>query len=280
MANMNKTSATAPVIAGKQYHIDCKAGDVARYVLTPGDPARVNTIASLWDSAREVAHHREYHTMTGTYNGVELSCVSTGIGAPSLIIAADELSRIGVDTFIRVGTTGGIQKGQKLGDVVISTGGVRFDGASRDLVVPEYPAVANWEVVMALIQAAEKLSYRYHVGITASMDTFYTGQGRPALNNYLPSFKRTIYEDMQAANVQNFEMEVAPLLTFATVFGKRAGAVCAIIANRVTDEFEITDEYQKRAGQVASLAVTILADWDAKKRKAGKKFLYPALLER
>lgn len=275
---MGKISALAPIISGKQYHIDCKAGEVARYVLTPGDPARVGKIADLWDSAREVAHHREFHTMTGSFKGVELSCVSTGIGSPSLTIAADELARIGVDTFIRVGTTGGIQKGQQLGDLVISTGAVRFDGASKDLVVPEYPAVANYEVVMALIQASEELKIPYHVGVTASTDTFYTGQGRPALNGYLPSFKKKILEDMQLAGVQNFEMEVAPLLTFASIFGKRAGAVCVIIANRVTDEFEIKEEYEKRAGQVASLAVTILAGWDEKKKKSGKKYLYPSLL--
>lgn len=276
---MPKISATAPVIAGKQYHIDCKEGDVARYVLTPGDPARVNKIASLWDSSREVAHHREYHTMTGVFKGVGLSCVSTGIGSPSLTIAVDELCRIGADTFIRVGTTGGIQKGQQLGDLVISTGAVRLDGASKDLVIPEYPAVANYEVVMALIQAAEELSVRYHVGITVSSDTFYTGQGRPALNGYLPSMKDHILRDMRMAGVQNMEMEVAPLLTFASLFGKRAGAVCVIIANRVTDEFELNDEFQVRAGRVASLAVTILADWDGKKRKGNTRHLYPAMLQ-
>ena len=274
-----KISATAPVIGGKQYHIDLKAGDVARYVLTPGDPARVNKIASLWESAHEVANHREYHTMTGKFNGTDISCVSTGIGAPSYLIGVDELSRIGVDTFIRVGTTGGIQKNQKLGDLVISTGAVRFDGASRDLVTPEYPAVADYEVVMALIQAAEEYTFPYHVGITASFDTFYTGQGRPALNNYLPSFKKNVYEDMQMANVQNFEMEVSSLLTFTNIFGKRGGAVCVIIANRVTDEFEISEEYEKRAGLVASRAISILAGWDAKKKKAGKKFLFPDLLK-
>ena len=118
---MAKISASAPIIAGKQYHIDCKEGDVARYVLTPGDPARVTIFAALWDESHEVANHREYHTMTGKFKGVDISCVSTGIGSRSLTIAADELSRIGVDTFIRVGTTGGIQKGQQLGDLVIST---------------------------------------------------------------------------------------------------------------------------------------------------------------
>lgn len=271
-------SATAPTIAGKQYHIDCKAGDIARFVILPGDPGRVGKIASGWDESREVANHREYHSMTGKYKGVGLSCMSTGIGAPSLVIGVDELSRIGVDTMIRVGTTGGIQKDQKLGDLVISTGAVRLDGTSRDMVIPEYPAVANYEVVMALVQAAEELKYPYHVGITASTDSFYNGQGRPAYGGYLPSFKEHILEDMQKAGVKNFEMEVSALLTTASLFGKRAGAVCVIIANRVTDEFEISEEFEKRAGAVASLAVTILDSWDKKKQSLTKSHLYPGIL--
>lgn len=273
-----KISAKAPVIGGRQYHIACKVGDIAPYVLVPGDPERVAKIAALWDSAQEVAYHREYHTMTGKYKGVSISCTSSGVGAPALAIAVDELCRIGADTFIRVGTCGGIQKGQQLGDVVISTGAVRLEGASRDFVIAEYPALAHYEVIMALIQAAEELKVHYHVGITASTDTFYTGQGRPALNNYLPSFKKTILKDMQDVGVQNFEMETSCLFTMANIFGKRAGAVCVIIANRVTDEFEINDQMQKKAGLVASQAVAILAGWDKWKKKKGKQFLYPGLL--
>ncbi|MEK7119164.1 MAG: uridine phosphorylase [Patescibacteria group bacterium] len=275
---MTKISAKAPVIGGKQYHIDCGPGDVAPFVLVPGDPERVEKIASLWESSHEVASHREYHTMTGVYQGIPISCTSSGIGGPSLAIAVDELCRIGVDTFIRVGSTGGLHKDMQLGDLVISTGAVRLDGASKDLVIPEYPAVANYEVVMALIQAAEELNVRYHVGITASTDTFYTGQGRPAYEGYLPSFKESLYRDLQNARVQNFEMEAATLFAMASIFGKRAGAVCCIIANRITDEFEINDEMQKRAGHVASLAVAILAGWDTEKKKKGKRFFYPALL--
>lgn len=276
---MGKISATAPVIGGKQYHIDCKAGDVAKYVLVPGDPQRVPKIASLWDSAKEVANHREYHTMTGAYKEVPISCVSSGIGAPSLAIAIDELSRIGAETFIRVGSTGALRKDMQLGDLVIATGAVRLDGASRDFIIPEYPAIANYEVVMALIQAAEDLKERYHVGIAASTDSFYAGQGRPALNNYLPSFKKNILEDMQNAGVLNFEMEGACLFTLSNIFGKRAGMICFVVANRVTDQFDITDDMAKRAGLVASEAVRILAGWDVQKKKYGKKFLYPKLLD-
>ncbi len=275
-----KVTATAPTTQGKQYHIECKAGDTARYVILPGDPGRVSKIASVWDESHEVAHHREYHTMTGKIGETAISCTSTGIGAPSLLIGVDELARIGSDTFIRLGTCGGLQKGMNLGDVVISTGAVRFDGASKDLVSPEYPAVAHYEVVMALIQAAEDVGVPYHAGITASTDSFYTGQGRPALNNYMPSFKENILRDMQHAGVKNFEMEVAPLLTFGSVFGKRAGALCFVVANRVTDEFEIRDEWAIRTAKVATRAIAILADWDRKKEKSGKPFLYPGLLSK
>lgn len=275
---MKKISAKAPVIGGKQYHIDCKSGDVAPSVLIPGDPARVRKIASLWDNAREVANHREYHTMTGAYQGVPISCTSSGIGGPSLAIAVDELCRIGVNTFIRVGSTGGIQKGQKVGDLVISTGAVRLEGTSKDFVIPEYPAIAHYEVVMALIEAAEEFKVRYHVGITASTDTFYTGQGRPAYKDYFPSFKENIFRDMQAAGVLNFEMEAATLFTMASLFGKRAGAVCCIVANRVTDDFEINDEMQKRAGLVASRAIVILSKWDKVKTQNKKQYFYPSLI--
>lgn len=275
-----KISAKAPVIAGKQYHIECGPGDVAPSVLIPGDPARVGKIASLWDTSEEVANHREYHTMAGTYQGTPISCTSSGIGGPSLAIAVDELCRIGAETFIRVGSTGGIRKDQQVGDLIISTGAVRLEGTSKDFVISEYPAIANYEVVMALIEAAEELKVRYHVGITASTDTFYTGQGRPAYENYFPSSKKAIFHDMQAAGVLNFEMEAATLFTIASLFGKRAGAVCCIVANRVTDEFEINDDMQKRAGLVASRAVAILHEWDKKKARHAASYLYPSLLSR
>ncbi len=216
--------------------------------------------------------------MTGKYQAVPISCTSSGIGGPAIAIAIDELCRIGAETFIRVGSCGSLQKGMNLGDLVISTAAVRLDGTSRDFVIPEYPAVASYEVVMALIEAAEEFKVHYHVGITASTDTFYTGQGRPAYENYFPSFKEHIFRDMQAAGVKNFEMEAATLFTMASILGKRAGAVCCIVANRVTDEFEINDDMQKRAGLVASRAVAILAGWDTLRKSAKKSYVYPSLL--
>ncbi|WP_297534381.1 uridine phosphorylase [Thermococcus sp.] len=260
---------------GMQYHIACRPGDVARYVLLPGDPERVPKISSLWDEAREIAFHREYRTHTGRYKGVPISVTSTGIGGPSTAIAVEELAAIGADTFIRVGSTGAIQPGIEIGDLIIAKAAVRFEGTSKQYVRVEYPAVADLEVTLALIEAAETLGVRYHIGITASTDSFYLGQGRPGLNGYFPSFARNILDDLRQARVTNFEMEAATLFTLANIYGLRAGCVCAVFANRVTDEFGKAGE--KEAAMVASEAVKILAEWDEEKGKAGKKVWFPGL---
>ncbi|WP_297549870.1 uridine phosphorylase [Thermococcus sp.] len=260
---------------GYQYHIACKPGDVARYVLLPGDPERVPKISSLWDEAKEIAFHREYRTHTGKYKGVRISVTSTGIGGPSTAIAVEELAAIGADTFIRVGSTGAIQPGMEIGDLIIARAAVRLEGTSKQYVRVEYPAVADLEVTMALIEAAESLGVRYHLGITASTDSFYLGQGRPGLNGYFPSFARNILDDLRQARVTNFEMEAATLYTLANIYGLRAGCVCAVFANRITNEFGKAGE--REAALVASEAVKILHEWDEEKEKAGKKVWFPGL---
>ncbi|MEA1904636.1 MAG: uridine phosphorylase [Candidatus Hadarchaeota archaeon] len=255
----------------RQYHISCAPGEVARYVLIPGDPERVPKIAKLWDESREVAHHREYRTFTGKAEGVPVSATSSGIGCPSLAIAVEELAAIGADTFIRVGSSGSIQREVKVGDLVISTGAVRLEGTSKQYVRVEYPAVANYEVLQALIRAAEKLDHRYHVGVMASTDSFYTGQGRPGRGGYSQSYLKDVVKDLQAARVLNFEMETASLLTIAGVYGFRAGSVCAAYANRVTGEFE-AGKGEEEAAEVATEAVKILARMDEAKKRARKRY--------
>lgn len=278
MAKKKNTALAPKTATGKQYHIQCGEGDVARFVLMPGDPDRVPLIAKDWDEVTDLGRHREYHTVTGTTHGVRISGTSSGIGCPSLAIAVDELYRIGVDTIIRVGSTGALQPGMELSDLVITTGAVRLEGTSKDFVTAEFPAIAHYEVVMALIQAAEEQHERYHVGTTASTDTFYSGQGRPAYQDYFPSHKKTILADMQSAGVKNFEMEAATLLTMSTLFGKRAGCICFVVANRVTDEFLIREDMAIRAGRVATRAVEILSELDQQKAKNKKKFWYPGIL--
>ncbi|PWV37364.1 MAG: uridine phosphorylase [Desulfurococcaceae archaeon] len=268
-----------PTVSGKQYHLMVGEGDVARYVLLPGDPERVPRIAKTWDKYWHVATHREYVTYTGEYRGVRISATSTGIGGPSTAIAIEELLRVGADTFIRVGTTGSLRREIGIGDLVISAAAVRLDGASKAYIFPEYPAVASYEVILALIEAAESLGTRYHVGITASTDSFYVGQGRPGYKDYMPPWSKDLVKMLRDANVVNFEMEAATIFTLSNIYGARAGAVCAVIANRETGEF-IPDAGVDTMIRVANEAVRILSEWDSMKQRFGKNYFYPGILRR
>jgi len=260
---------------GKQYHIACRKGDLAEYLLVPGDPDRVPKIASFWDSSREVSCHREFRSATGTYKGVPLSALSSGIGPACMAIVVNEAAAIGVHTFIRVGSCGAIQEEIKCGDLVISSAAVRLDGASNFYIMPEYPAAASYEVLMALIEAAETLGIStYHVGVTVTTSDFYAGQNR--LTKIQTAGLLSIF---QKAGVLNFEMETAALFTLANLYGLRAGAVCAVYANRCTGEFK-PGEGERDAIKVANEAVKVLHEWDKKKRLKGKKWLYPTLLQR
>jgi uridine phosphorylase len=252
---------------GEQYHLEVGPGDVAESVLLPGDPERLPTITEFWESSEEVGHHREYRTVTGRHDGTPISVTSTGIGSPSAAIAVEELARVGANTLIRVGSCGAIQPEMAVGDLVITTGAVRQEGTSAEYVREDYPATADHEVVAALIAAAERLGYEYHTGITMSSDSFYAGQGRPGYRGFEAAGSGHLVEDLQNANVANIEMEASAILTLANVYGLRAGAICTVYANRETGEFRT--EGEARAAETASLAVTLLAKMDEKKREAG-----------
>jgi len=261
---------------GVQYHIRASPKDTKKYVLLPGDPERAEKISMEWDERKFIAGHREYVIYVGKYKGVDLMVCSTGIGGPAAGIAVEELCRLGADTFIRVGSTGSIIPEARVGDLIISTGSVRLDGTSKQYVIPEYPALANYEVIMALIEAAESFGYRYHVGITASTDSFYVGQGRRGYGGYWQSWMDDLIMDLQKARVINFEMETSIIFTLANLFGKRAGAVCAVYADRVRNEFGVKGE--KEAIKVANEAVHILAEWDEAKERKHKRYFYPSIL--
>ncbi|KAB1196210.1 MULTISPECIES: nucleoside phosphorylase [Haloferax] len=250
-----------------QYHLEVAPEDLANAVLLPGNPERVDKVTALWDDHEEKAYHREYRTATGTYDDTPISVTSTGIGSPSAAIAVEELARVGVDTFIRVGSCGAIQPEMDVGDLVITSGAVRQEGTSKEYVREDYPAVADQEVVSALVAAAERLGYDYHVGLTMSADSFYAGQGRPGFEEFRAAGSESLVEELQNANVKNIEMEASALLTIANIYGLRAGAVCSVYANRVTGEFRT--EGESRAAEVASLAVHLLAKMDAVKQEAG-----------
>jgi uridine phosphorylase len=271
-------SSEEPLVGGKVYHLMVSKGDVSRYVLLPGDPERVPLIARYWDRSREVARHREYVVYTGIYRDAEISAVSTGIGGPSTAIAIEELLRVGSDTFIRVGTTGTLRKDIEIGDLIITHSAIRFDGASKAYVYPEYPASSSYEIVLALVEAAETLGVRYHVGITASSDSFYVGQGRPGYNGYKPYWVDGLINDLKKINVLNFEMEAATILTLANIYGARAGAICAVIANRETGEFKPGAGVDAMI-KVANEAVRLLHEWDRLKAEKGKRYLSLSLIK-
>ncbi|WP_255195990.1 nucleoside phosphorylase [Halorarius litoreus] len=250
-----------------QYHLGVGPDDVDGPVLLPGDPERVPKIADYWEMSEETGSHREYRTMTGTYDGAPVTCTSTGIGSPSATIAVEEHANIGTDTFIRVGSCGAIQEGMNVGDLVITTGAVRQEGTSSEYIREDYPATADGEVVTALVTACEELGYDYHTGVTCSTDSFYAGQGRPGHGGFEAAGAGELVEELQNAGVLNFEMEAASILTVASLYGLRAGAVCTVYANRITGEFRT--EGERRAGEVASRASAILAEMDAVKDEVG-----------
>lgn len=214
-----------------------RPGDVAPRVFLCGDPARVARISAGWSDPREVCHVREYRVVTGTRDGVALSAASTGIGAPSTAILLEELVKLGCDTFLRVGNSGGLSPGLELGDLVATTGAVRDDGTSRSYVAPEYPAVADARLVVALGEAAERLGVRLHTGITWSLDAFYVrnalldpggGVRTMSAGDYWGPEHAARIDAMRRAGVLNCEMESGILLTLAGLFGVRAGCLCVV----------------------------------------------------
>ena len=216
-----------------QYHVKLAPGDVAPYVLLPGDPGRVAVVASQWDEAREVASNREYVTYTGTYRGVPISCTSTGIGCPSTAIAMEELARVGATTFVRIGTCGTFQDRVRNGDMAVFDSAARYDGTSKLYAPIGFPAVADHEVVEAAIQAGRELGYPFHVGTTRSSDAFYALHGRPgsSFKGYWQSSWREHFEDLRRLNVVAAEMEASVIFVLARLWGLRAGGIAVVVDN-------------------------------------------------
>ncbi|MFB0569441.1 MAG: nucleoside phosphorylase [Nitrososphaeria archaeon] len=219
-----------------QIHTAVGRGDVAPYVLLAGDPGRISQIASFLEKAQKIVENREFTTYGGFVQGTPVTACSTGIGSPSTAIVVEELSRLGAHTFIRIGTSGGLGEGVNAGDLVISTGSIRSDGASRTYAWPEYPAVAHYEVVSALVEGARRLRQEAHVGITWCVDGFYSENKMLSKGKLMPmSFRGFQLKeraerllDVKAMGAKNVEMETGTLLTLANIFGLRAGAVCLV----------------------------------------------------
>lgn len=215
---------------GVQYHVDLKAGDVGKYVILPGDPKRCKMIAQYFDNAELVADKREYTTYTGYLNGVKVSVTSTGIGGPSASIALEELVKVGAEKFIRVGTCGGIDVDVKGGDLVIATGAVRMEGTSKEYAPIEFPAVADLEIVNALVQAGKNLNEECHVGIVQCKDSFY-GQHSPEKS---PVSYELInkWEAWKRLGCKASEMESAALFVVASALKVKVGSIFLTVANQ------------------------------------------------
>jgi uridine phosphorylase len=264
--------------AGAQYHLQLSPGQIPSTVLMPGDPARVERMRQTWDGGVELAFHREFRSARGTYKGVEIGAISSGVGAPSLEIATHEFAVIGGETIIRVGTCGALQEGIEPGDLIVPAAAVRRDGTSDHYLTPEHPAYADPEVYMALVEACERLGLRYHTGIVCSAASFYLGQERPCQGGFWQSAVDGLIEDLRKAGVVCLEMECSALFVLARLFCMRSGAVLGAIANRATNAFG-DNGAEERSIAAANEAVVILEEWRRAKKAAGKSTFYPSLVK-
>ena len=214
----------------REYHIQVADGEVGRYVIMPGDPKRCVKIAQYFDDPVLVADNREYVTYTGMLDGVKVSVTSTGIGGPSAAIAMEELRLVGADTFIRVGTCGGMQPEVKSGDIVIATGAIRMEGTSREYAPMEFPAVADIGVTNALMEAAGKKGYPFHTGVVQCKDSFY-GQHEPETKPVSYELMNK-WEAWKRLGCLASEMESAALFIVASYLRVRAGSCFLVVANQ------------------------------------------------
>lgn len=253
---------------GEQYHIGLKNGDAGKYVLLPGDPKRCQKIAKYFDDAKLVADSREFVTYTGYLNGEKVSVTSTGIGGASAAIALEELVNVGADTFIRVGTCGGIDLDVKGGDIVIATGAIRMEGTSKEYAPIEYPAVANLEVTNALVLASKNLNYECHTGVVQCKDSFYGQHDSSKMPvNYELENK---WEAWKRLGCLASEMESAALFIVSGYRRVRTGSVFLAVANQEREKLGMENPVvhdTDKAIKTAVEALKILIEQDKNNKK-------------
>ncbi len=250
----------------KSYHLDLQKSQIknAKIALLPGDPFRVLRLAEkvkqqYGGDIAELAWKREFKTILCSMNRHSVLVTSTGIGGPSTSIVIEELAMFGVRTFIRVGTSGAIQKDIRPEDVIITTGSVRLDGVSNHYAPIEYPAVAHYEIVDSLIKAARKSNLRHHAGITVSSGTFYPGQERyDSFSGYVLKRFQSSMKEWQKLHVLNYEMESSTVLTLCSTMGLRGGCVSGVVVNRTIQEEVIEKSLQLGEENAIKVAVASL----------------------
>ena len=263
----------------KQFHIACAQGDIGRYCILPGDPGRVPAIAALFDDAKQIAYNREFNVWTGTLLGEKVTACSTGIGGPSASIAMEELHKCGADTFIRTGTCGGIDlnvqsgktgtadKGQS-GDVVVATGAIRYEHTSREYAPIEFPAVADFQVTNALVEATKKLGFPLHTGIVQCKDSFY-GQHDPAASPVYYELQQK-WESWKRLGVKASEMESAALFVVAAALGCRCGSCFHVVWNQEREAAGLDQKMSEDTSSSVKVSVEALKLLIEADRKAGR----------
>ena len=253
----------------RQYHIQVAKGEVGRYVILPGDPKRCKKIAQYFDDPVLVADNREYVTYTGTLDGVKVSVTSTGIGGPSASIAVEELYRCGADTFVRIGTCGGMQPEVKSGDIVIATGAIRMEGTSKEYAPIEFPAVANLEVINALVEGAKKEGCEFHTGVVQCKDAFY-GQHEPEIMPVSYELENK-WQAWLRLGCKASEMESAALFVVADYLRVRCGSVFLVVANQEREKAGLTNPVEHDTDAAIRTGIEALRKLIADDKKSGLK---------
>jgi uridine phosphorylase len=269
----------APPDTERQYHIDLAAGEVADYILLPGDPDRTDRIAVLLDDVELQRRHREFNSVTGHHRGLRVSVVATGIGTDNVeIVMAELLAITSRPTFVRIGSCGVLREDIGIGDLVISTAALRLEATTAFYVEEGYPAAADYAAVAALLEAAARTGRTAHLGLTATAPGFYGAQGRPIPQ--LPLRYPELAVRMAAQGVVNFEMEASAVLTLAALAGCRAGVVCTVFAQRTSGRFATAGErHQAEEGLIETglEALHVLAAMDEQRASSGERHWRPSL---
>ncbi|MCU0505635.1 MAG: nucleoside phosphorylase [Chloroflexi bacterium] len=263
----------------RQYHIDLGPGELAEYILLPGDPDRIARIAERMDSVEVERRHREFVSVTGTHRGHRVSAVATGIGTDNVeIVIAEILALVPRPTFLRIGSSGALRPEIEIGDLIITTGAVRLETTTSWYVHEGFPAVADPQLVLALIEAAHRLGLPAHVGITATAPGFFGAQGRPIPQ--LPIRYPDLADEMRRQGVLNFEMEASAVLVLAGLAGCRAGAVCGVFAQRARGEFADADARRMTEARTIDIgleALAVVAEMDRQREMAAAPLWRPSL---
>ena len=252
----------------KQFHIACTKGDIGRYCILPGDPGRVPAIAALLDDAKQIAYNREFNVWTGTLLGEKVTACSTGCGGPTASIAMEELHKCGADTFIRTGTCGGIALDVQSGDVVVATGAIRYEHTSREYAPIEFPAVADFQVTNALVEATRKLGFPLHTGIVQCKDSFY-GQHDPAASPVYYELQQK-WESWKRLGVLASEMESAALFVVAAALGCRCGSCFHVVWNQEREAAGLDQKMSEDTSSSVKVSVEALKLLIEADRKAGR----------